>query len=102
MPCVGELSPPETMLTDVDLGQVGLEFWLPYFDELVSRHGLPESVPRPGRFASVPVLIANTYVIKLFGLVDGWHDDYETELAALRILSDHRIVAAPTRRCLRR
>ena len=70
-------------------------FWAPYVAEVLRRHAFTDEPMAVGRVGSFPTFLAGPYVVKLFGERFEGAICYQSELAVLRLLREHRAIPAP-------
>jgi aminoglycoside phosphotransferase (APT) family kinase protein len=73
------------------------DLWWPHVDGILRRLDLvPEGPPVPGSNPTWPTFVCGDVVVKLFGHLPPWREVFDAEVAALRLVSTDRAIAAPT------
>ncbi|MBS1988487.1 aminoglycoside 3'-phosphotransferase/choline kinase family protein [Candidatus Dependentiae bacterium] len=89
--------PSFTSLQDhiAHLGDV--DFWQPYINEILKRHGLFATGLKPtaGFNPTYPTFLYGDVVVKFFGYSKSWQQRYAAEQAALALVATDRRIAAP-------
>ncbi|NQW19064.1 MAG: phosphotransferase [Chloroflexi bacterium] len=79
------------------LGDV--EFWWPYVDEILGRHGLSDAglEPKAGFNPTYPTFLCGDVVVKMFGFSRSWRASVAAERSAQDLLATDPEIAAPSR-----
>ena len=74
-----------------------VEFWRPYLNAILERHGLVQAGQElaAGYNVTYPTFLSGDVVIKLFGYSDAWRARFEDERTAYTLLAADPKIAAP-------
>jgi aminoglycoside phosphotransferase len=75
-----------------------VDFWAPYVDEILARHGLAEAGRElvAGYNVTYPTFVSGDVVVKLFGHYPSWRERHAAERGAYELIGTDSAIAAPT------